>query len=243
MGLLLVMGACQGAASKEKGERPASSSELRMPSADTTGTSGTSVPVPEPAPAAQATGLPLGVLMYDSERATERRDTIRLLNADGSEYSRLFRNAETLEWQQSGRAIPGGDQFVRALFLDYDIIVFDVVEVLTPGTTYRVVVGEETKNVTLESPNLRYRKLADFIQSVYISFDESTPMYTQADPRSANLEEAARYFYKVVAVEGEWLRLNCLRECEGGCPDRGSLEGWVRWSDDTKILVELFYLC
>lgn len=121
---------------------------------------------------------------------------------------------------------------------DSPLMVFDAKQT---GETYQVFVNGEWRLINYAKP-LVFKKWGDFISDIYVKLTQSSPLRLAKDDSSEIVEKYNQYHYEVVQVDGDWLKVRCWLDCEG-CPDGQIVEGWVKWRDNQKLLVDLYYLC
>ena len=238
--LSLLLGACQSPKPSPTAPSVNNSSTPSEPVANPTARKDT---VAATSPTIITPTLPIGMLSYQSEGARNWNDTLRIYNADGTLYNSIFRDQESLEWEQEGLSIPQGDQVVRALFFDYDILVFDVLSRDEATNTFEIKIGEEIKTARVSGTYFQYQTLEDFVKNVDVGLSESTALRKEAQADAEVGNDYAPNFYTVQSVEGNWLQVTCLKDCEGGCPDNSSRGGWVQWKNETEIMVSFYYIC
>ena len=128
---------------------------------------------------------------------------------------------------------------IRAFYPDYDIIVLDAFKY---KSGYKVFVNGFWKYVKL-SPNVSYKTWVNhLIKDIYVVADIKNPVYEKNNLKSRIITSENIYSYKVVRVEGEWIEVECLKECEG-CPQNRIQRGWMKWKQGNNILIDLYYSC
>lgn len=175
-----------------------------------------------------------GVLIAGSITHYRLEEDIKIVNNDNTIYTTISRkeNQEIVLRPQVKKIE------IRAFYPDYDIIIFDADK---KENEYLVYVGSEVKRIVSYS-GLTYMNWEDFISGIYLGLTDESPLKTLKDDNSETIKDYKLYSYEVTSVEGDWLKVRCLKDCEG-CPSGTMVEGWVKWRNKNQLLVELFYLC
>lgn len=108
---------------------------------------------------------------------------------------------------------------------------------------YEVIVNEDTglkKFVKKDDPALKFQSWEDHIKGAFaVKFDQVENQLRESPEgkvKNANLPEDVTFH--PVQVNGEWLK---VRWDGSQQPKKNAGSGWVKWRDDSQLLVELFY--
>jgi hypothetical protein len=124
---------------------------------------------------------------------------------------------------------------------DYSLLIFECID--TTSTDYIVKVNNSEKSIPRKQLFVKFETVQEHLLNNYIVLGKENPLRENPYPSSPIIINYVEYFYEAVEVSGNWLKLRCFFDCEG-CPDGESIEGWVKWKDDSgKIIVEIFYVC
>jgi|GEM_PF-6453329 len=127
---------------------------------------------------------------------------------------------------------------IRAYYPDYTIIVFDAIK---NGEGYRVFINGVWKTLR-PTKAIEYQEWASYMKRIYVTGNKIHPVYKNASNKSQVISDSAEYSYKVLEVKGDWIKVQCSKECEG-CPDGKVLSGWIKWKSKGTILINLSYAC
>jgi hypothetical protein len=106
-------------------------------------------------------------------------------------------------------------------------------------TYYKVVVNEETEEIKYIKVSDRSFKLEKWEEHVVkcfsVDFDQTTnPIKSEPSKNTRNIAYEKDENYHPVKVEGNWLQI------KWGTEDHWSY-GWIRWKEDNRLIIELFY--
>jgi len=188
---------------------------------------------------------------------------INILNDDGSLYLKLYKTNEgeiKLNYLQLERnnsilnsikayypfyyeqykkyKAPLPQLSIRAFYPDYNIVVFD--SKISNGQ-YKVFINGKWKTIKLEK-SVSYQTWEAYLKNIYIKADNEHPLYQSNSEHSKVLSKDSNFSYKVIAVNGEWIKVKCSNECEG-CVGNKAITGWIRWKNQNMILLNLYYEC
>lgn len=127
---------------------------------------------------------------------------------------------------------------IRAFYTDESVVVFDAVKV---NNIYKVFINGSWK-IIKQSKGVEYQDWVSYMKRVYIKTNKTHPLYKESNVKSTVISDNVEYSYKVLEVKGDWINVECSKECEG-CPDNKVLRGWIKWKDNNIIIIDLFYAC
>lgn len=192
-------------------------------------------------------------------------DTVSVLNQDGSEYAKIWANENGItkvnypdSSQMKNIILKSFENYYPDRFRDYKkynntppiairsfdngydspLMVFDAKKL---GEKYQVFVNGEWKGIKYPEP-LVYKKWSEFILTVSVGITPVSPLRTTKGNSSEIIDDYEKYSYKVIKLDGDWLQVQCWSDCEG-CPEGKIIQGWVKWKDGDRLLIELYYIC
>jgi len=183
-------------------------------------------------------------------------DTISIFNQDGSDYAKVWADKNGISKvnyldttgvkiaiTESTNNIGNGRLpkiSVRCFDDGYDspLMVFDAKKL---EDKYQVFVNGEWKGINYPKP-LVYKKWNEFILTVNLGITQISPLRSDRNNNSEIINDYEKYSYEVIKLDGDWLQVRCWSDCEG-CPDGRVITGWVKWKDEDKLLIELYYIC
>ena len=180
------------------------------------------------------------------------RETIELLNEDNTVYAKWNYHNESFEIEgnisalfsvSDNRLKEDYDFSPRVFFTEYHIIHFEVMN--KDGTFYEVLVNPDkgvTKRLSLKSSQFNYFSWEEYLKRLYLSYDpNSNPLRKFPDGQSEIVYKYNDYFFKVIEVKGDWVKIKCSSDCK--LCDKGDLAGWVKWKYGKKLLIEIGIIC
>jgi hypothetical protein len=178
-----------------------------------------------------------GLLVLNSQRP-DRKDFIRFYNDDGAlwyEFTFYYDDSDGNYEYENENFAPFAfhqDYFLLALRLAGE-----------DKNRYEVIVNEETglrKFVKKSDPALKFETWEDHILKVFaVEFDPRENALRDGpggNVKNPNLPQDATF--RPVQISGEWLKVRWDRSEQ---PKKDVESGWVRWRDNSQILVDLFY--
>ncbi|REJ78296.1 MAG: hypothetical protein DWQ47_02205 [Acidobacteria bacterium] len=131
---------------------------------------------------------------------------------------------------------------------DYLVLAMRVVG--EDSALYEVVVNEESdlrKFVRKNDPVLKYEEFGEHLKTVYaIDFDtQKNPVLSQPDGEPVMIEYSKVRIFKPEEADGDWVKISWqLAEASAGNAESIAMqnEGWIRWKDGSKMIVEIYYV-
>lgn len=167
-----------------------------------------------------------------------KNDFIRIYNEDGSLWYEF-----SFYYEQIGdRTFPENENF-RAFAFHRDYFLLGLKCVGEDKGRYEVIVNEETglkKFVAKGDPTLKFETWEAHITGAFaVSFNrEENPLRDGPKGKVKNADLPEDVTFHPVQINGEWLRVSWDSSKQAGKNDKS---GWVKWKENNKILVELFY--
>ncbi len=187
-----------------------------------------------------------GVIVLSDNYGEE--DTVKIYNANGTLwYEFSYYDESAFDQLESINT----DFRPFAFHPDYLLLGLRVAE--EDEKRYEVVVNEDSglkKFVRKDDENLEYEPFETHIVSAYaVDFDDKNNPVLR-EPGGAKIEEdySKIEIFKAVKVESDWVELKWDEPVSGSGANSntqpGSVErtGWVRWRDNGKMVIELFYV-
>lgn len=186
----------------------------------------------------------LGILKINPNFFREDADTLSILNIDSTLFGKIHNPKPDIYFPEVF-LLDGEVSNARAYFPDYSILIFDAFPL--ENSYYRIRINDSDKIIKHSEGTTIYEDWETHISNSYLTTKSSNPLMKSNSEKSDKLELEDRDYkylsFKVVKVDGEWAKVQCLSECEG-CPEDGStVEGWLRWKIGEKLLVRISYLC
>ena len=174
-----------------------------------------------------------GVLIAGSTDQYELKNSIQILNNDESEFATIYRNNE-------GEIIKSitDSLKIRAFYPDYSIVIFDSKK---SEEGYEIFVNGDWKKIKPNN-NLSFVLWENFIEQIYLGLKLENPLRVKKSDTSKIIRGYEDLYYEVLERDGDWIKVRCWKDCEG-CPKGKIIEGWIKWKNDQKLLVNLYYIC
>lgn len=120
------------------------------------------------------------------------------------------------------------------------------------GTSYEVVVNEETglrKFVRKDDKSLEYETFEKHIVSTYaVDFDEkANPVLSEPYGEAETIDYSKIGLFRASEVEGDWVLVTWEVQAppsgsnSNAAPDAQRRSGWVRWRNERKMIIDLYY--
>jgi len=170
---------------------------------------------------------------------------VDLYNEDGKLFCRVFKKGKgDFSIRKSTNVID--DSLLnntRSCYLDYGVLIFDT-DSTYAGGKISVFVGNEKKYLDVQRiPGLVVaQSWPVFLKSVFFKLSPAAGMYTAGPNKGRKVAAAVNYSYIVKSVRNDWVFVECVKTCEE-CPRGRMVQGWVRWKEGEKLLIELYYFC
>jgi len=168
----------------------------------------------------------------------DKNDIIRIYNEDNSlwyEFSFYYEQIGDGTFREHEDFAP------FAFHPDYFLLALRLVG--EDKNRYEVIVNEDTglkKFVKKSDRSLKFQTWVEHIKGVFsVKFNQvENPLRESPAGRVKHAELPEDVFFHPVQVKGEWLKVR-WDGSQQAKKDAGS--GWVKWRDDSQLLVELFY--
>ena len=170
------------------------------------------------------------------------KSNLRIYNRDGSVYVTVFKEDGEVKILDDTKKINNSIlKDIRAYYLDYGLMIFDVDPV--QGNQYPVYIGNQLKFIKTNDITIfgSYQSWNKFIASVFIKINNASSLLSDTTHKKI-IPEAEKYSYSIKKISGDWAYVECLKTCEE-CPVGKIIRGWIRWRDNNKLLIDLFYFC
>lgn len=178
-----------------------------------------------------------GLLVLNSQRP-DRKDFIRFYNDDGTlwyEFTFYYDDSDGKFEYENEDFAPFAfhqDYFLLALRLTAE-----------NKARYEVIVNEDTglkKFVKKGDPALKFETWEEHIKKAFaVKFNrEENPLREKPDGKTIDIVLPNEVTFHPVEIRGEWLK---VRSDDSKKEGKDIESGWVRWKENQKILVELFY--
>jgi hypothetical protein len=134
----------------------------------------------------------------------------------------------------------------EGLSLDYSIFTFRYLQVEKEWV--EVIINDETddKKWLKRKAGLEVVRWEDFLVEYTTAIEPLFPAAIKAalGEQAATLRKSSKEdCFEAVEVRGQWLRIrtNTVLECSEH--DEPVADGWIRWRDDQRLLIEYFLTC
>jgi len=179
-----------------------------------------------------------GVLRIKTDILEERSDTIRIYHADQSLYGAIYsKNGETEP------AFYGADSLaIRSYFPDYYVMILDAYE-LSDGK-YRVMIGGSEKYMEHKEGITVFEDWTSHLKSSFIVTQANNPLREtpEIEGKIAGDYDYQFLSFETIKIDGDWAQVVCNMDCDG-CPNQQPITGWLKWKQDNRLLIELYYTC
>lgn len=132
---------------------------------------------------------------------------------------------------------------IRAYYPDYSLVIFDAEKL---NEDYYTVLVNGEKKVLRNAKNIKFYSWDYFLKKItFVGVNEKNPIRYDKSPSSSVIKDFKKYknySFQVEAIEGNWAKVKCSEKCNG-CSNNVDITGWVKWRDESKLLVRLFYVC
>lgn len=168
-------------------------------------------------------------------------DFLRFYNEDGSfwyEFTFYYDDSDGKFEYENSEFRP------YAFHPDYFLLALKYVD--EDASRFKVVVNEEkglVKYVNKADKNLQFQTWeAHIFKAFSIEFDEKeNPLREMPDGKIKKFDYSKHQIFSPVEIQGEWLKVDWKTESD---LDKNQLKtdfGWIRWKQNEKLLINLFY--
>lgn len=135
------------------------------------------------------------------------------------------------------------DFYPRMTSLEYEILLLDCIG--KSEQFYEVVLNQQkgtTGRISASDSNALLLTWEELLLKSYISFDpKSNPLRPNPSDQSNIIYPYNDYFFKVVEVKGDWIKVKCNSDCKE-C-EKGDLTGWIKWKEGDNFLIQIGLIC
>jgi hypothetical protein len=125
---------------------------------------------------------------------------------------------------------------IRAYYPDYGVFVIDANK--SNNNEYMVFINGQWK--VLKENNLIFKKWEEFLKDILIKLPDNINLHYQKNINSKKIKIQRDLSFRVLEVEGDWIKIECNQNCEE-CSKK--TKGWVKWRKGNKLIVYLYYVC
>lgn len=180
-----------------------------------------------------------GILTIKTDDLQKVNDSITILNIDGSIYAKI------ISFQNGEPSISGVDQIeIREYYPEYYVIIFDA-NFSKEDKEYLVYINGRSKIIKHHDGITKFQSIEEHVISSIIGGDEKNPVRDLPSTNGKVIAIGMSYndlAFEVVQMEGDWIKVRCLKDCEG-CPNDILFEGWMIWKHNETVIVDLYYVC
>jgi len=179
-----------------------------------------------------------GLIQVDLQSLRDTEDSLEILNKEHQLVGSIFEN------DQEEIVSPLNKRGYRALYEDYDILYIDS-NGLNPNNSYDVII--DCSNYEIEASRLiKHYSWEEFlIKKAFLKLKEGSPLYWNKSDKSEIFDIDYQYYsFQVMLVDKNWVKVKCVKDCEGCGENHKEITGWVKWkAEDNEMLVSVFYSC
>jgi hypothetical protein len=179
----------------------------------------------------------MGVLSLNSEKLINNKDTIFIFNKDNSIFDELYFDIELNELVlKKNKKIE-----IKDFYLDYLIVNFLSNK---KENYYEVLVDNEIKLIKFQKDLLLFENWTTHILNCFTVLDKNKIIYKLPNLESEKIEikDINNFNFEIIDVKDDWIKIKCNENCEG-CYQNIKVEGWIKWRNNKKLLIKLFYSC
>jgi hypothetical protein len=169
-----------------------------------------------------------------------KNDFVRIYNEDGSLWYEF-----TYYYEDKNERFERKEDFVPFAFHpDYFSLALKCVA--QDKSRYEVIVNEETgmrKFVKKDDLNLKFETLENHILNTFsVDFNKKENLLLDApNGRVKKVEVALIERFEPIELKGEWLKVRWSAVTNRKARKKTDF-GWIKWKEDDKFLIELFYM-
>lgn len=173
-----------------------------------------------------------GVLIFHTD-SIDADSEFALLNNDRTKYCRI-----TSRENDSVSVLL--TEHILAYYPDYFIVHFAVESF---DSIYYVEVGNEKKLVK-PSKFIEFMTWPNYIQRFFSKTTGKNPLRVEPKDSGSVVTgiDYRRANFRNVEVKGDWVRVVCNLDCDG-CINNRVVEGWIRWREGDKVVLDIYYAC
>lgn len=180
----------------------------------------------------------LGVISLN-EKGYGKDKFINIYNQDGSLWYKF-----TFYYNDSDGKFEYANENFKPFAFHPDYFVLALKCVSEDESRYEVIVNEETglkKFVRKDDPTLKFETWEEHIPKAFaVGFNqEENPLRETPEGKVKAIDLPKEATFHPVEIKGEWLKVSWSNSKKA---EKNNKFGWVRWRENNKILVELFYL-
>ena len=180
-----------------------------------------------------------GFLRIKTDLLADKNVNLEVLNPDNSMFGEFVGT-------QTEPKFVGADIFeIKEYYPGYFIVILNSGAINEQGN-YPVEINGEIKYIRHLEGVTVFEDMAQHVMNSFIGLRKESVL-REAPEIGSNLIDASfdrsTVFFDVQKVEGDWAFIICNAICEGCPSDNQSLSGWVKYVDDSDIIIDLFYVC
>jgi hypothetical protein len=176
------------------------------------------------------------VLILYADSADRFGFTFEIKNADG----KLFTKVESLDGNE-----PSSEKLsnkILAYYPEFYIQHFKATDI--NEHLYAVQIGDQVKSIK-KGKYMELLTLQDYILRFFCTTDKLNPLRDRPseDASLVPVEDYEELSFRCVEIVGEWVKVICNDDCEG-CPENNkTVKGWIKWSDNGKLILNQYFTC
>jgi len=163
--------------------------------------------------------------IYNEDHSIHSRIRGKMLYVDGKQFNLMEDRKDTIR------------NYIKSYSFDPDYRVFILESADSLDGFFKVEMNGGYKLVPAKNRNVKFETLEEFVLSSMPNLRESTPLRTAPEESASIVQNFEDYYYLSIRIEGDWLYLECDVEFNE-CPKNAD-KGWVKWRDETGVLIRL----
>lgn len=178
-----------------------------------------------------------GVLILKADSAFLEQVSFPVLNPDKSIFTEI---ATTADKEPSSNELKENN--ILAYYPDYYIIHFEAND--EKDAYFPVKIGNSVKYIK-KGRYMEYLTWSNYILRSFVVTTDKNPLRIEPKATSKIILDLnySELSFVCNEISGDWVKVSCNAACEG-CPDGDKMvSGWIRWRENGKIMLKLYYTC
>jgi hypothetical protein len=193
-----------------------------------------------------------GIIQFNYDPENEKK-VLNLLNRDYSVYCKVDFNELFLTFEQRKidlsefemiRDTLNLDFIPFSFYPDYFLLEFEVVRI--EKDFYEVSINDSNgmKKIIQFGSNVSFSSWEDYFIGKGVQFTQSSnPIRRNADANAPKVDFNKGIIYEIIEVRGDWVKIGCSESCGYACETNNNYEGWIKWNEGGKLIIDLMSQC
>ena len=138
--------------------------------------------------------------------------------------------------------------FPKAFFPDQTIFQFEYINLI--NNVAEIYINKELgkkKKIKLKGDLFKAESWKEHLIGCMIDFNcEINPIRATMHDNSNSLgyeNSGENYIFVISEIVGDWIKIECADICEFPCNSGNKYDGWIKWKNSNKLLIQLLYAC